>query len=155
MKQLIQKINTPEFFDGWIQDQNEDKEIEYFLDSPFHCSFGTRITWLFRNNREFSSLENFNDLFGETWFYDEASELGWSEVEVNFAFYVAGASPYPFSTEKWRLPCKKVLNNLLAMEKPPTEKEVIYFAKKNKDLKRIKIILKYIKSSYYEGDWLI
>jgi len=68
---------------------------------------------------------------GESWFYSQAAKLGFSESQVNRAFYVAGATHLPLSQEMWRLPAKQVLQNLQNMEKPPTKEQFYAALKEN------------------------
>jgi len=117
MRKLIEKINTPEFFSGWVMDQSE--AICATNNTNKYC-FGTRLSIIFCKNYHKKHYFDSDWRCGEAWFYDQAEELNYTEEQVRYSFFLAGASPYPFSTEKWRLPCKKVLNNLLAMEKPPS-----------------------------------
>jgi len=131
MRKLIEKINTPEFFDGWTQDQN-------IGNASNKCCFGARIIFLFREVRNEYQKCYSDYLIARDWFYKQAAKLGWSFPEVNRAFYVAGATHLPFGEQEWRLSAKQVLQNLQKMEKPPTQNETFKYAKQHRELKNIR-----------------
>jgi len=135
MKTLIQKINIPEFFEGWKQDQNEGS----FTNNEKNCCFGARLAFIFlscdpKYDSIFNEIDSFLDYYkvGESWFYNQAEKLGFSKSEVNWAFYLAGTgTTCPFNGASWSLPCNQVLQNLQKMEKPPTKEQYISALKQN------------------------
>jgi len=125
MRKLIEKINIPEFFDGWDQDQGRGEFKNPY--SHERCCFGARLSYFFLKLKDIGFKKEYQA--GRDWFYNQTEKLGWSQNQVNYAFYMCGADLNPFGVRAWRLPCKQVLQNLQKMEKPPTKEQFINLCK--------------------------